>query len=349
MGDENTTVQDYNELDSNLRTAMAIIMSFTEGIRDCVVFRTYFDRIAILLGGDELNDVTETGDLLADRIYSGLGSSMPIFIGIGKPVLHFEDISRSYNTATEVLEFRVFNGKHAISSYMDLDRKRGKSQLTLSGYAAAIHKEVKNGTLKALLQIIDEAFGELSDHTMPIENYYLHVQSLLTSIILSLDEQGIDYKDICRDAKNPILHLHSMKSLEEMKGWLKDLCRDILDYVVAEQEDYQAGQAKGAVAYIENHYADGDISLKKICKDLCMSVSYFSQIFKEETGTTFVDYLTGLRMEKAKDLLRNTSDKTYEIAAAVGYKDAHYFSLVFKKQVGMTATAFRDSITMTKI
>ncbi len=75
-----------------------------------------------------------------------------------------------------------------------------------------------------------------------------------------------------------------------------------------------------------------------------MSVSYFSALFKEATGVTFVDYLTSLRIDKAKELLKNTSKKTYEIAEEVGYNDAHYFSLVFKKRTGTTATTYRESV-----
>lgn len=337
----------YNILDGYLIKALTLIHSYTSGMPDCVVFRTYYDRIAVFIGGEDQCDVTEASELLADKVLSGMTQESGVSISIGKIVKSFEAISQSYKSAEEVLEYRLFSGKHAISSYIDLKKRRGSGlSISLSEYAGAIYREVKSGTHLTLNKRIDEAFDLLRKHTLAVDSYYIHVQSLLTSIILSLEEQGISYSDVTKQTLNPLLKLQKMQTLDEMQVWIKQLCTSIIEYVVEEQEDYQFSQAKAARSYIEAHFSDDDISLKKVCKALGMSVSYFSQIFKEETGKTFVDYLTCLRMEQAKVLLRNTSDKTYEISAAVGYKDSHYFSLVFKKHVGMTATAFRDTISM---
>ena len=72
-----------------------------------------------------------------------------------------------------------------------------------------------------------------------------------------------------------------------------------------------------------------------------LSPNHFSTIFSQETGQTFIEYLTGVRMEHAKELLRSTSMKTAEIAFAVGYKDPHYFSYLFKKTQECTSREFR--------
>jgi two-component system response regulator YesN len=80
-----------------------------------------------------------------------------------------------------------------------------------------------------------------------------------------------------------------------------------------------------------------------VCADLHISPGYFSSIFKRETKTTFVTYLLQLRMEKAKELLRTTDLKTFEIAEQVGYSDANYFSFCFRKHVGLSAKEYRNS------
>ena len=72
-----------------------------------------------------------------------------------------------------------------------------------------------------------------------------------------------------------------------------------------------------------------------------MTRSYFSQIFKEETGKTFVEYLTEVRMDKAKELLRSTDRMLYEIAEQVGYENPAYFTVAFKKQVGLSPRDYR--------
>ena len=85
---------------------------------------------------------------------------------------------------------------------------------------------------------------------------------------------------------------------------------------------------------------DPDLSLNSICSYLNISTSYFSTIFKEMTGETFIESLTRIRMEKAKELLENTTLKNYEIVQKVGFSDAHYFGISFKKMPGKTPTEY---------
>ena len=85
---------------------------------------------------------------------------------------------------------------------------------------------------------------------------------------------------------------------------------------------------------------DPDLSLNSICSYLNISTSYFSTIFKEMTGETFIESLTRIRMEKAKELLENTTLKNYEIAEKVGFSDPHNFGISFKKMTGKTPTEY---------
>ena len=87
-------------------------------------------------------------------------------------------------------------------------------------------------------------------------------------------------------------------------------------------------------------YMDTNLSLNSICSYLNISTSYFSTIFKEMTGETFIEALTRTRMEKAKELLENTTMKNYEIAEKVGFSDPHYFGIAFKKITGKTPTEY---------
>jgi two-component system response regulator YesN len=93
--------------------------------------------------------------------------------------------------------------------------------------------------------------------------------------------------------------------------------------------------------YIADHYSDGSISLNSVAEHVGMSPNHFSTIFSQETGETFIDRLTSVRLERAKELLRTTAAKASEIAYMVGYNDPHYFSYVFKKNVGASPSDFR--------
>ena len=96
--------------------------------------------------------------------------------------------------------------------------------------------------------------------------------------------------------------------------------------------------------YIDENYRDADLSLNKVAGYVNMSPCYFSSTFSQETGKTFIEYLTGVRMRHAKDLLRSTSLRSSEVASESGYQDSHYFSFLFKKTQGCTPSEYRKRV-----
>ena len=98
--------------------------------------------------------------------------------------------------------------------------------------------------------------------------------------------------------------------------------------------------AREAVSYIEEHYGE-NISLEDVAAAVGITPAYLSHMFKNTTGQNYMDYLTELRLEKAKELLRGSVRSIKEISAAVGYADSHYFSKLFKKETGIKPTEYR--------
>jgi YesN/AraC family two-component response regulator len=93
--------------------------------------------------------------------------------------------------------------------------------------------------------------------------------------------------------------------------------------------------------YIRLHYAEGSISLNSVAEFVGLSPNHFSTVFSQETGETFIEYLTRTRLAKAGEMLKSTRAKSSEIAYSVGYSDPHYFSYVFKKNIGVSPSEFR--------
>lgn len=93
-------------------------------------------------------------------------------------------------------------------------------------------------------------------------------------------------------------------------------------------------EMRAALDYIRDHLGDKDLSLQTVADRVGISRNYFSRIFKEVMGVNFIDYVTRLRVEKARSLYMNTDMKIYEIAELVGYSDWHYLYSVYKKQLG---------------
>lgn len=100
--------------------------------------------------------------------------------------------------------------------------------------------------------------------------------------------------------------------------------------------------AQSAIRYLQNNFTNCDLKLADVLEHLGVSRSYFSSVFKAQTGQSFVEYLTALRMEEAKKLLRETGLCTYEIAERIGFVDPHYFSVCFRRRTGMTPREYRE-------
>ncbi len=96
-----------------------------------------------------------------------------------------------------------------------------------------------------------------------------------------------------------------------------------------------------AITFIDKHFSEDSISLERVAKAVNVSPNYFSAVFSQEVGQTFIEYLTGKRIDEAKRMLRKRNLRSSEIANAVGYKDPHYFSFVFKKATGCTPNEYR--------
>ena len=89
------------------------------------------------------------------------------------------------------------------------------------------------------------------------------------------------------------------------------------------------------------HFSDSSLMLQDVAKAVGMSNSRFSTVFSQQNGQTFTEYLVYLRLNKARELLRTTDHRSSQIAFEVGYNDAHYFSYIFKKNIGMTPSEYR--------
>lgn len=128
----------------------------------------------------------------------------------------------------------------------------------------------------------------------------------------------------------------------ELRTWFLDKMREACRNVTVKKEEHANSIIEKAKAYIDEWYRK-DISLDDVSRQMNLSPYYFSKLFKEETGENFIEYLTRLRINKAKILLMDKEKSMKEICAEVGYSDPNYFSRIFKKSVGVTPTEFREA------
>lgn len=156
----------------------------------------------------------------------------------------------------------------------------------------------------------------------------------------------IDDEDLYNALYNTCQEVHNKKMLDKIQNKMDDITdsRVMLfkEYIIPEQEDSSDYTAK-AIKYIKHNYQN-DITLKSASESLYISESYLSRVFKANVGQTFLDYLTYYRIKKACKLLQDTDVRIHKIAHMVGYKDQRYFSVIFKKMVGLSPKEFRKKL-----
>ena len=131
-----------------------------------------------------------------------------------------------------------------------------------------------------------------------------------------------------------------LETVRDLEMWLINFIRWIVDYIEHKYDHKMADVIEKAKRFISDHYSDPAISLGAVASFVGFNEKYFSTRFSKETGTSFVAYLTDLRIKKAKEMIEKTNMKIYEISEAVGYANVEHFTRVFKKVTGMTPSAY---------
>ena len=153
---------------------------------------------------------------------------------------------------------------------------------------------------------------------------------------------SMDFNDISGNVQNLYERVTQLDETS-MTNWIINMSTAISEKLKSTRNSTSRRMITDAQNIVKQRYMEPDISLDEVCADLGVSNSYFSSIFKKETGQPFVTYLTDYRMDRAEELVLNTDEKSYKIAEKVGYQDANYFSYVFKKKFGVSPSKYRAS------
>ncbi|MDE6318115.1 MAG: AraC family transcriptional regulator, partial [Lachnospiraceae bacterium] len=186
-----------------------------------------------------------------------------------------------------------------------------------------------------------------------VENYLSEMKEAMQSVMfqnyltLHIYFVILSYVELLGCGREEFLRLlgemtpDSVSGAEKLSAYFCSLLEKAMMLRDRESDDQSKRVLKKALSYIEENYSQESLSLNSVAGEVNVSASYFSAIFSRAMQVTFVEYVTGKRMDKAKKLLRQTQMHTGEIAQEVGYKDPHYFSFVFKKTQGCTPREYR--------
>lgn len=307
------------------------------------VFRDVENRALALFSGGDPEELQERALQAAEEIHEAVTSYLPlrVSVGIGQTCPLGRHAPQVHQSALSALDYRFVTGTSEVIRLADMERRDRPALLSAVEWENVLITKLKTGTPEEMDEWVGKLFAAFREHLFPMDVIRIYLQRIALTLLHALYEMDGPLAEAFGESDDPIARIQRFAKLDDTESWLKAWCGRAAAAVRSLREDHNAVQVEKAIAYIKDHYQDPELSLKSVCKHISMSVSYFSTLFKQYTGRTFMEFVTQERMEKAKELLRLTAMKTYEIAYAVGYSDPHYFSGAFKKHEGDTPTEYR--------
>ena len=260
-----------------------------------------------------------------------------VSMGIGKWVKKPEELIQSHDMAAQTLQYRYLLGGNLL---IDMEEQHPAQEINLDESLADLKEFMKTGQKEQVDQTLATIEEAIRQALMEKSRACMYLQQVIRTMDNACEDVSADMDRIREDRDELLRQVTDQKSFEDACKVVQKHTDRIFEILSEMNTSSSERQARLAIDYIQKNYMDPDLSLNSICSYLNISTSYFSTIFKDETGETFTEVLIRTRMEKARELLEKTTMKNYEIAEKVGFSDPHYFGISFKKMTGCTPTEY---------
>lgn len=270
--------------------------------------------------------------------------NLSVTIGVGKTVEKLVSIPQSYSMACQAARYRLFAGSNKIITIDALDAGGDRVfKIDLMTWEK-ITSILKAGDVEKLTEVLDEMFTQLSNSRMVDITYCRNIclQLLLHASRLMMELEISRVEDEFKD--NSLMEsIFKLDTVEEMKMFISKYYTYICMLITENRDKKSTNVIEKIKEIIHKRYHE-NITIGDIADEVYLTSTYICLIFKEETGETINDFLTKVRVEKAKELLKDARNKAYDICYAVGYADPSYFSKLFKKYTGVSPSEYRQKV-----
>lgn len=320
--------------------------SMMEGV---YVFQRGVEGWAFLLTAQDEKSMEESAKILYQNLKQAMKNytQLEYFGGIGSTVPRIRSLKQSFREADRAFAARFVEEANQIISQKEFEKSQMEEGLKMQGVVQIgksremLQKFLSNGTREEVKAFSDAYISRIEEENIRSTMVRQYVVIDVCIVILSFCERISSANRLQEEAEELQKMMQKIHSLSEIKKYVVRLLNEAIELRDAESGRRYSDLIAAAKKEIENHYMTEEISLNTVAISVGMSPSYFSSIFSKEAGKTFVEYLTEVRIEKAKEFLMCSSMKTSEIGYEVGYKDPHYFSYIFKKVQGCSPKEYR--------
>ena len=304
-----------------------------------VVYQEGNNRVCIIFAGNRTKEFSENIHRICHEIQKKVKEviGLETSIGIGSWVRSPYELIYSYRLAAKAIDYRYLLGGNLL---FDMEEKKTDNSIFLINDLETLTEAIKSGDRRLMEETLGQIETEIKSALVEKSYACIYLQQVIRAIGNTCQSLSEEPEKIIAQREALLKAVTEQRMFSQAAALVEKYAQEVFDEL--QELNSSSGQRQGMLAmdYIQKNYMDPSLSLNSICSYLNISTSYFSTIFKEMTGETFIEVLTRVRMEKAKELLENTTMKNYEIAEKVGFSDPHYFGISFKKITGKTPTEY---------
>ena len=317
-----------------------------------------FDRApegkVILFMGSGEEEIRRNMDVFAGQFREILPEyeDVTYFGSVGVPVMRLRELGESYEAASHGFSYRFLTEPNQIvDNHTVFDQTRNEKKFSCSIGSVdiqnldkqKIESFLKGGEMDEIHFFVEEYMkntGDAGKNSMIFRQYIVMDMFFAASHFLTQITDGRE--QLGEPFESPEQMQKIVSDLEATVVYIKELFTKVMQVRDAQTTEHNSDVVENAKKYISENYHDEELTLNTVAHEVNVSPNHLSAMFSQKTGQTFVKYLTDVRMHRAKELLKCTSKRSNEICEEVGYRDPHYFSHLFKKNVGCSPIQYRE-------
>lgn len=299
--------------------------------------------IAQLGNESEISELTDECDRFCR--YAGRIIGAVVTVGVGQACGSLLELSKSYSSAREAVSYRaIYGASRAINIKEIAPQQMNEPDFTTDVELSGLFKMIRLGSKEDITEAVNKYLEHMFFAAKSLQHHHIAVMELVSALYRFSANNDVPMEELSGDMRDLYSQLMDLEP-EALRRWLVDISASFREQLISARSISTKSFVLRAKEYVCNNYADEELSLDNICGVLGVSNSYFSTVFKKETGKSFIGWLTDYRMDQASKLLIETNEKSYIIAKSVGYTDPNYFSYVFKRRFGVSPSKYRTEHT----
>lgn len=283
--------------------------------------------------------LVELGRRLSETLEQYLNVTAKIGIGEGRRGL--KGIQNAYRKAIRAMKFRFFSENERVILWKEVkDVSAQTNHYSILSLREKLHKAILYYRKEALEGIIDTILADMSRLKLSKQSISSIVMEMFFIISEYLEMYEEDARTVLKKSYGTFQQLVRIESFQGAKSWLEHVREDLLAYIGKGDEWTCQRSIARARKYMEDNF-NRELTLKEVADTINLTPSYFTTLLKRYTGQSYSEYITHIRIEKAKQLLEMSDGKVYEIGEQVGYQNVYYFNRVFKKMTGLSPGEYK--------